>query len=165
MLHQVGLNSADELFDSIPRRFTLNAESEHHPGPFRDRTAGRLRATRHSQSRARRHKFPRRRRIPALHSDRCRSHHFPFGVFHCLHAIPAGNIARHTAGNLRIPDACVPVDRNGSGKRFDVRRLDRAGRSSVDGGARDEAIEGDRLRRNPSRVSGSRQHLRAARRD
>ena len=37
-----------------------------------------------------------------------------------LHALSGGNRARHTAGDIRIPNIDVPVDRAGSGERFDV---------------------------------------------
>ena len=97
MLHEVGLNSASELFDSIPQELRLTRNLDTTPALSElEPLAGfdRLAATNYGAQRisflgagAYQHYIP-----------TVRSHHFPVRVFHCVHTLPAGNFAGHTAG-------------------------------------------------------------------
>ena len=93
---------------------------------------------------------PRRRRH-AAHHPVGRRHAAPAQrVVHELHAVPAGDLAGHAAGDLRVPDDGLRGLRPRRGQRVDVRRRLGGGRSGADGAARDRAAARARRRRGAS---------------
>ena len=94
----------------------------------------------------------RRRRLQAPHPGQRRSSHPALRVPDQLHALPAGNRARHAAGLVRVPDPGRGADRHGGRQRFDVRRFDRLRRGDVDGPPPDAAQSGGDLGRPASAI-------------
>ena len=96
--------------------------------------------------------LPRRRRLsPPCAGDR-RPSDPALGIPDQLHALPAGDLAGHAAGPVRIPDPGRGADRHGGRQRLDVRRLDRLRRGGADGPSRDAPAQGGAVGRPASAI-------------
>ena len=120
MLKQIGLNSAEELFHSIPEELRLRRQLDTPAALSEIELLAGFEQMAARNTAARRSSFlgagVYSHYIPTV-VDR---NHLAFRVLYCLHALPAGDIAGHAAGDLRIPNARLPVDGNGSGQRLHV---------------------------------------------
>ena len=140
MLTRIGVSDIDALFADIPADKRIRGPARHAAGEKRNGGRAGDDGDRVAQRRGRIGSvFSRQRRLSAAHSRDRRSSDPALRVPDQLHALSAGDRARHAASPVRVPDAGGGADRHGGRQRLDVRRLDRVRRSHADGAPPDAA--------------------------
>ena len=145
------------LFAHIPERLRATRAARHRAArrgiaaraPRRDRRALHAR-DRRDVARRRGAVVPGRGRHAAHHPVGGRHAAAALRVVHELHAVPAGDLAGHAAGDLRVPDHRVRAVRPRRRQRVDVRRRVGGRRGGADGAARDRQA---RTRSSPARCT------------
>ena len=95
------------------------------------------RARRAQRERRERDHLPRRRDVRPLRPGDRRLDHAALGVPDPVHALPAGDLAGHAAGDVRVPDRDLGADRAAGRKRRPVRDAVVGRRGRIPGAQRD----------------------------
>ena len=127
MLSMLGLGSASELFRTIPQDVQLGRELKITDPLAEPEVIAAMEEMAARNTAATKPSFLWGRRLLAL-SPTIVDHLIQRSEFLRPYAVSAGDLAGHTSVYLRVPDADLPTDGNGSGERSMYDRLDGDGR-------------------------------------